>query len=337
MVKIGTLAAGIAIGFGVERLTLRKLRGSAKSDADGIESDESGPSILDESVVEHRLASHDGGEIRLIEAGEGHPIVLLHGVTLRASVWHHQFELADDHRVFAVDLRAHGESTPGSDGSTLEANARDLVTILEHFDLHNATIVGHSMGGMILGRFLVDHPEVVAERVGSAGFVSSAGRNPARVPTGILAPLSSRLGKVARKHPELAARIAKVPPSDLGEIAVRSTFGLAAHPDDVREAALAFEALPPEDLLAIAPSIFAHDVLDELRSVDLPVGITVGSRDPMTEPRESELLAEAIDGSTLEVLADAGHQLMLERPDEVNAFIVELVARAQADVRPDPA
>lgn len=323
MVKFGTLAAGIAIGLGVERLTLKKLRG--RIDDDGSTEDDSD---LLADAVHHRLASHDGGEIHLLEAGEGHPVILLHGVTLRASVWHHQFELADRCRIFAVDLRAHGESVAGTDGPGLAANARDLVTILDHFDLTSTTIVGHSMGGMILGRFLVDHPQTVAERVGSAGFVSSAGRNPARVPTGLLAPLSTRLGSLARARPALAARVAKVPPSDLGEIAVRSTFGLAAHPDDVREAALAFEALPPEDLLTIAPSIFEHDVLDELSNVDLPVGIAVGSRDSMTEPRESELLAEAIDGATLEVLVDAGHQLMLERPDEVNDFIVDLVQRA---------
>lgn len=326
MVKIGTLVAGIALGFGVERLTLRRLRGSTPE----VDENESEPDALPDLVTEHVLTSHDGGQIRVVEAGEGHPVILLHGVTLRASVWHHQFELADRFRIFAVDLRAHGGSMAGTDGPTLEANARDLVTLLDHFDLHSATIVGHSMGGMVLGRFLVDYPDAVNSRVSSAGFVSSAGRNPARVPTGILAPLSTRLGKLARSHPELAARIAKVPPSDLGEIAVRATFGLAAHPDDVREAALAFEALPPEDLLAIAPSIFDHDVLDRLHQVDLPVGIIVGSRDPMTEPRESELLAAAIDGSTMEVLADAGHQLMLERPDEVNAFLVDLVDRAQA-------
>lgn len=323
MVKFGTLAAGIAIGLGVERLTLRKVRGRAGDE----ESAGEGAELLADAV-HHQLASHDGGEIRVIEAGEGQPVVLLHGVTLRASVWHHQFELADRYRIFAVDLRAHGESVAGADGPGLAANARDLVTILEHFDLRSATIVGHSMGGMILGRFLADHPQTVADRVGSAGFVSSAGRNPARVPTGLLSPLSNRLGKLARARPALAARVAKVPPSDLGEIAVRSTFGLAAHPDDVREAALAFEALPPEDLLTIAPSIFEHYVLDELADVDLPVGVIVGSRDPMTEPRESELLAEAINGATLEVLADAGHQLMLERPDEVNDFIVDLVQRA---------
>lgn len=206
--------------------------------------------------------------------------------------------------------------------------------MLEYFDLNRATIVGHSMGGMVLGRFLVDYPDVVSARVAAVGFVSSAGRNPARVPIGVLAPLSKRLGAVARARPRLARRIAQVPPSDLGEIAVRSTFGVAAHPDDVRAAALAFEALAPEDLLDIAPSIFQHDVLGELGSVAIPAGVIVGSRDPMTEPRESELLAEAIPGATLEVLADAGHQLMLERAEEVNDFIIGLVARGQATDRP---
>ncbi len=328
MVKIGTLVAGIALGYGVERLTLRKIRGSS---AEADEVDEVGPLV---DHVTHDVPSHDGGMIRLIEAGSGPAVILLHGVTLRAEIWHHQFALAEHFRVFAIDLRAHGGSQAGSDGLSIQANAQDLVTLLEYFDLNQATIVGHSMGGMVLGRFLVDYPDVVSARVGAVGFVSSAGRNPARVPIGVLAPLSKRLGAVARARPRLARRIAQVPPSDLGEIAVRSTFGVAAHPDDVRAAALAFEALAPEDLLDIAPSIFQHDVLGELGSVAIPAGVIVGSRDPMTEPRESELLAEAIPGATLEVLADAGHQLMLERAEEVNDFIIGLVARGQATDRP---
>ncbi len=320
--KIATLAAGIALGFGAERLTLRRIRRTTDDTPtpDAYE-------LTDGSVElrHHRMETHDGGSLHAIDAGSGRPIVLLHGVTLHAGIWHNQMVLADRARIIAVDLRAHGQSTAGSDGPTIEANARDLVTLLERLDLTDAVIAGHSMGGMVLGRFLVDHLDVATERVSAVGFISSAGRNPARVPTGILGPAAKRLRKIAMARPKLAARIAQVPPSDLGEIAVRATFGATPHPDAVRETALAFEALPPADLLGIVPSIFDHDVLDGLTKVELPAHVIVGSQDPLTEPAESTHLAEALPNATLTVCDGAGHQLMLERPDAVNDMLMALL------------
>ncbi len=331
--KIVTLAAGIALGFGAERLTLRRLRGVADPDTAlphlVTDAADAGRAGLSADRRHHQISTFDGGSLHAIDIGDGPVVVLLHGVTLHAGIWHHQFELADRYRVIAIDLRAHGSSTAGSDGPTIEANARDLAMILEKLDLHDVVIAGHSMGGMVLGRFLVDHPDVVAERVGAVGFIASAGRNPARVPTGILGPVAEQLRKLALARPKLAKRIAQVPPSDLGEIAVRATFGDTPHPDAVRETALAFEALPPADLLAIAPSIFDHDVLDELRSVNTPASIIVGSDDPLTEVAESKRLASAMPHAAFTILPDAGHQLMLERPDEINEFLSDLVEVAK--------
>lgn len=321
--KIVTLAAGIALGFGAERLTLRQLRGSTPPESSWDDDLELSPDRR-----HHQISTVDGGSLHAIDVGEGPVVILLHGVTLHAGIWHHQFALADRCRLIAVDLRAHGSSSAGSDGPSIEANARDLVTLLDKLDLRDVVIAGHSMGGMVLGRFLVDHPDVVAERVGAAGFIASAGRNPARVPTGLLGPAAKQLRKLALARPRLAKRIAQVPPSDLGEIAVRATFGDTPHPDAVRETALAFEALPPADLLAIAPSIFEHDVLDGLRSVDTPTSIIVGGDDPLTEVAESKRLATAMPHASLTVLPDAGHQLMLERPEEINRFLLDLVEAA---------
>ncbi|MBX3287294.1 MAG: alpha/beta fold hydrolase, partial [Actinobacteria bacterium] len=85
-------------------------------------------SLLDlpPGVVHHHLPTPDGGSIHAIELGSGRPLVLLHGVTLRADVWAPQFhQLADRFRVVAVDLRGHGESTAGSAGYGIPRLAED--------------------------------------------------------------------------------------------------------------------------------------------------------------------------------------------------------------------
>jgi pimeloyl-ACP methyl ester carboxylesterase len=109
---------------------------------------------------------------------------------------------------------------------------------------------------------------------------------------------------------------------------VRATFGTSPELADVRETAAAFEAIRIEELLDIVPSILDHDVIDFLSGWDLPSSVIVGSRDPLTPPRESRLLAERLSDATLEIVPGAGHQLMLERPDEVNSMLRHLVARA---------
>lgn len=322
MVNVAGLALGVAAGVGLERLSLARARRRPSTSV-----------VIDDDLSEvrhHRIATADGGEVHVLEEGpeDGAPVVLLHGVTLRASVWHHQFVLSPPARVFAVDLRDHGESRSGDEGPSIEANATDLALLLQHFDLTAAVVIGHSMGGMVLGRFLADHAAVAGARVGAIGFVSSAGRVPTRVPAGLLAVAAGRLGALAAGQPGLARRLGRIPRSDLGEASVRATFGRPAHPDDVREVAASFDAMEPDAFLSIAPSLLGHDVLEALGSVDLPAGVIVGSRDALTPVRESKELADTLRHSTLEVVPEAGHQLMLERPDEVNALIADLVVRA---------
>ena len=57
------------------------------------------------------------------------------------------------------------------------------------------------------------------------------------------------------------------------------------------------------------------------------------TRNPLTPVRESRRLAAALSDSTLEIVPGAGHQLMLERPDEVNEMLRGLLARAAIERR----
>jgi pimeloyl-ACP methyl ester carboxylesterase len=124
---------------------------------------------LPAGVIEHEIPTPDGGTVHAVEKGEGRPLVLLHGITLRADVWAPQFhQLADHHRVIAVDLRGHGTSRAGEAGYGIGRLGDDLATLLTALDLHHAVLVGHSMGGMTVMQFCGDHPDVLAERSSSS-------------------------------------------------------------------------------------------------------------------------------------------------------------------------
>lgn len=321
-----SLGAGLAGGWAAEQWATRSLRAPSASVA----------TPRPELTVDIEIPTPDGGVIRGVEAGTGPPIVLLHGITLRADVWHRQWELADEARVIALDLRGHGLSTPGADGASIEANADDLAQLLTELDLEAAVVAGHSMGGMVLGRFVADHldpdrsdydPDVAA-RVAGLGFISTAGRSPVGLANGVLARLAPSVRSLATRFPKAAQRLSSIPDNDLGQILVRSTFGKRPDLRDVREAADAFEAIEIDRFLDAAPSILDHDVIDALTRCELPAEVIVGSRDPLTPVRESRRLAAALPHADLTVVPDAGHQLMLEAPDEVNEMLRTLVARS---------
>ena len=62
--------------------------------------------VVPDDVVHHHLDTPDGGTIHALERGEGRPLVLIHGITLRSDVWAPQLQdLADRYRVISVDLR----------------------------------------------------------------------------------------------------------------------------------------------------------------------------------------------------------------------------------------
>ena len=80
------------------------------------------------------------------------------------------------HRVIAFDPRGHRRSTIGSAGIGSESMAADDAAVLEHFDVRDAVLVGHSTGGFIAIRALLDHPELAGRLRGLVLCASWAGR-----------------------------------------------------------------------------------------------------------------------------------------------------------------
>lgn len=273
----------------------------------------------------HRqLRARDGASLHVLERGPANaaPIVLLHGVTLAARFWHHQLDdLADEFRVIAPDLRAHGRSTVGSEGYGLRVLADDLLEVLEQCDVHDAVIVGHSMGGMTLLRCWADHPGIIRDRLRAQVLLSTAASHVATGPA--TAPL--KLGRMfADRQPELAGRVAVSAPGDLGYTAVRLGFGKDPNPLWVEQVRDLLNDMAPMALTQSVLALLDHDVRSTLPKIDRPTVVMVGSHDLVTPPRQSREMADAIPGARLEIVEDAGHTIALERRAFLSAFLRDL-------------
>lgn len=278
---------------------------------------------LPDDVIQHDIATPDGGTIHAIEKGEGRPLVLLHGITLRADVWAPQFhQLADRYRVIAVDLRGHGTSKAGDAGFGIGRLGDDLATLLTELDLHDAVLVGHSMGGMTVMQFCGDHPEVLADRVAGLVFVATRAHQvfPPYLDRGArrLAARGQAIVDGGRTLPQRATVTTQ---------AARLAFGDHPSKRAVELVAEMGRSIPPDALLPSLSGLIEHDARDALRATHTPSLVIVGTRDLLTPVPSASHLAHLLPRSELVVLPRAGHQLMQERPAELAELIDEFVAQ----------
>src|SRR5438105_4735903 len=104
-----------------------------------------------------------GVKIAYIESGKGEDVILVHGLYSSAQmnwVMPGIFKrLAEKYRVVALDLRGHGDSDkPDAEDAYGQPMVDDITRLMDHLKIQKAHIVGYSLGGIIVMKFVVDHP-----------------------------------------------------------------------------------------------------------------------------------------------------------------------------------
>lgn len=327
LVGLAGAVAGLAVTGGV-RLTGRRLRSVTDPALDD-------PLAPPTDVVHHRLPTDDGGSLHVVDTGTAadggtRPVLLMHGVTLQWWVWSAAIALLRRHyRVLAWDMRGHGESTAGTDGATLEGAARDVERLVRELDLDDVILVGHSMGGMVIGRVAADQHAFLHDRVAGLVFVatSAAPMAQAAIVGGLsaLAGLAGRLAAHSVRRPRFSYPWHE---GDLSAVLVATAFGrnpTARMLDDLRRMEM---EMSNAAVAEAAASIATHDVRHDLAMVDLPTSIVVGTHDRLTPVIHSRELNQLIRASELEVLPGIGHQVMQEHPAAILDAVHRVVGRA---------
>ncbi len=263
------------------------------------------------------VTTDDGADLAVTLAGpaDGPLVVLAHGFTNGREVWApvaHRLVRAGC-RVVLYDHRGHASSTSGRDGHTIERLARDLLAVLESVGAQEATLVGHSMGGMAIQSFAARFPEVVQERVRALVLVATAahgiGRNP----------------KVDRRSARLAgsAGADRFLGSPVGHAFFRGVFGSAVRRADLRLAQDLFLATPGPVRHAFVEAMASMDLRAANAAIDVPTTVVLGERDTLLPPRLAEAVATSIPGARLLRLDDLGHMLPLEAPERIADVVLE--------------
>ena len=254
-----------------------------------------------------------GHRVAFRYAGEGPPLVLIHGIT---GTWRHWERvipaLAERHTVIAPDLLGHGQSAKPRGDYSLGAFAsgiRDLLLALGH---DSATVVGHSLGGGIAMQFAYQHPERCERLV----LVSSGGLGrdvhlllrAATLPgSELVLPLlnSERVRDLGRLVTRALGRVGVKLGPDITEVA----RGASSMPD--AEARGAFLATLRAVIDERGQRVDARDRLYLAQA--MPTLIVWGAHDPVIPVEHGAEAHAAMPGSLLEVF-DAGHFPQLEEP-----------------------
>lgn len=250
------------------------------------------------SVIQPANNSH-----KVYVAGEGPPLLLVHGFPLDHRMWDAQLaSLAKHYQVIAPDLRGFG-GTPHVDKSchTMADFADDLAVLLEALNVTQPAIFcGLSMGGYIGWQFWRHHRERLA------GLIICDSKAVADTPEAA----ANRLDLAKRVLAEGTGSLAESMPEKL--LAPQTLVDQPAIVTAVQQQIL--HASPQGVAAALTGMSQRPDVTDWLSEIDVPTLLVVGEHDGISPPAEMQEIATAIPGAGCAVIAGAGHMSPLEQP-----------------------
>ena len=267
-------------------------------------------------------------------------IVFVHGYALNLDCWHFQREaFRGKHRMVFYDQRSHGRSDRSDrEHANIDQLGDDLARVIAQLvPRGDVVLVGHSMGGMSMIAFAERHPEMFAEHVKGVALISTTagGLYPHRV---ISRWIPDRLGQVVA--PRVIAALAKAP--ELVDSARRSGSNIgflvgdlfAFGSKDVPAAQVEFldEMLASTSFDVLAeffPSFSRLDKFEQLATFgEVPTAIICGTKDKLTSIGLSRKMAVHLPEAKLVECEGAGHMVIFEAHDQVNATLQDLVTAA---------
>ncbi len=287
----------------------------------------------------------DGVELH-VEVDEPHPaaqwreltVVFVHGYALNQDCFHYQrLALRGTARLVFYDQRSHGRSGRGTpESSTMAQLAADLEAVLAAVvPAGPVVLVGHSMGGMTILELARQSPQLFGDRVVGVALISTSAGEMSDVTLGLpsfaartlrtLAPSVIQLGRRTTQLLERSRHFS----SDLA-VLVTKVYAFADEvPVEVVDFSLEMINATPLDVLAdFLPALGDHDVFDALDVLNgTETLVLVGAQDLLTPAEHSRMLVKGIPGAELEVLDPGGHLVMLERSDDVNGHLIDLLER----------
>jgi non-heme chloroperoxidase len=265
----------------------------------------------------------DGVDIFYKDWGTGQPVVFSHGWPLTSDAWDPQLRLVADagYRAIAHDRRGGGRSSQPWDGNDLTTYADDLAGLIEHLDLHDVVLVGHSTGGGEVTRYMGHHGTA---RVAKAVLLSAipplmvqTAANPEGLPISTFDGLRAGVaGDRSQFYKDLSAPFygANRPGSTVSQ-GKRDEFWLQSMTVGIKSAYDCIKAFSETDLTA------------DLKTIDVPTLVLHGDDDQIVPYADAALKSsKLLPNATLKIYPGAPHGLTGAHEQEFNADLLAFLA-----------
>ncbi len=342
-VAAGLLAVGAAAGVVAERAVVAK---AGRADREG---DEPFGKLRGRPVqvrAEGDVLLHVEVEPCTRDNPEGLTLVFCHGYALNQDCWHYQRrDLRPLGDLVFWDQRSHGRSGRSlAQSNTIDQLARDLAAVLDQVVPEGPVVlVGHSMGGMTIMQFALDHPELFGTRIRGIALLSTSPGGLRDVSLGLPALVARPLHRLLPVTAAVLVRNAdfiemgRARVNDLSLLFTRLySFGSTASPAlaDFTHRMLGETTI---DIISeFLPTLQRHQRQAALHTLaTVPGLVMVGQEDRMTPSEHSLDMARRMPHAELEIIADSGHMMILEHYAQVNHQLRLLVARVRAELVAD--
>jgi 3-oxoadipate enol-lactonase len=257
------------------------------------------------------LATINSTSIFYETQGEGPPILLVHGLGGTGNVWHAQrATLSRYFKVIVMDLPGSGRSDRSRRAYSLEQWADDIAGLIDHLQLDQAVVAGHSMGTAIVQKFAAKYPQ----------------KTKAILLAGALVELGAPGKEAFTKRAETVEREGMIAVADAvigGALSAGTREGNPALTGLVREMLLSND---PHCYAGHCRALVAGSAKADQPSIKCPTLLIVGDQDPVTPLALQRQIAQAIPQAKIRIVPGTAHLTMLETPAAFNAAVLEFLA-----------
>jgi pimeloyl-ACP methyl ester carboxylesterase len=237
-------------------------------------------------------------------AGDGPPVVLLHGGLSDSREWRRQIDgLRDEYTVVAWDAPGCGRSSDPPESFRMPDYADSLASLIESCSLSPSHLVGLSFGGTLALELYRRHRELVRTLTLVSAYAGWAGSLPADV-------VAERLDGIMREL--------ELPGEQVAERWIPDLLTEHAPPDVVKELVAIISDVRASGVRPMAWAMAESDLTAILGEIEVPTLLLYGEEDRRSPIELAEALAAGIPGSTLTVITEAGHQCNIEASDRFN-------------------
>ncbi len=258
------------------------------------------------------VLSADSVPIHYEVQGSGEPaFVFVHCWSCDRSYWGAQVShFAERYRVVNLDLAGHGESGGSRATWTMAAFGADVAAVVEHLDLHDVVLIGHSIGGPVVVEAARQLGDRVIAVVGVDTFNDVSQRYPQEEIEGFLQPFREDFAEATRGFVRTAMFVPETDSALVHQIAE----DMSSAPPDVAVAALEGMA-----------DWVNNQTVDAFRELNAPVYLINSDMNPTNVDAGREYT------SSFEVvlMSGVGHFVMMEDPDTFNRLLSEVVESLQ--------